>query len=320
MSLAKRLRAVVRFDEIHERITRPHRQTNHARIIASSNELGWEGLHLEVGTNTGCDIDELMVNGHYVGLHLNDRPITISTRTAGHWCDTIMVPHSLWIHPEGTPFSARHSSFSHWAAAVIDGAFLDSVMGRHHELQASVIVEDKLLTHSLFALIDQLMDIDPRVVRNTSLSSSLIHSFVLALGSRQGVPAIPLPQNGGIAPWQIKALRIWLGENIGSALSVEAMAARVGLSVAHFAREFKRSTGVTPWNYVVELRVNLARELLLQGNSANGVALRCGFADQSHLCRAIRAHFGVSPREIAMFASRRSKLPGRAEHGLSPSR
>jgi len=309
MTLAKRLRTVVRCDEIQERITRPHRQTDHARIIASSSALGWEGLHLEVGTNTGCDIDELMVNGHYIGLLLNDQPMTISTRTADHWCETIMVPHSLWIHPEGTPFSARHSSVSHWAAAVIDGAFLDSVMGRHHELRASVIVEDKLLTHSLFALIDQLTDSDPQVVRNTLLSRSLIHSFVLALGSRQGVPAIPLPQNGGIAPWQIKALRGWLDENIGSALSVDAMAARVGLSVAHFAREFKRSTGVTPWNYVVELRVSVARKLLLQGNNANAVALRCGFADQSHLCRAMRAHFGVSPRDIAMFANRRSKLP-----------
>lgn len=297
VSSAVRQRAGLRFDECPDRLTAP--RPSHTHIIASSDGLGWEGVHLEVGTNLGCDIDEVMVDGHFVGMQLNDQPLAIGTRSAGLWSETIMPSQSLWIHPEGRPFSAHHSLFSRWAGVVIDGAFLDYVMGQHFELRPCFVVEDKVLSHSLCALVSQISDADTQMLRNTALSTSLIHSFVLALGSRHGVPAPPLPHNGGLAPRQIKALRLWLDENIGSTLRVDAMAARVGLSVAHFAREFKRSTGMTPWNYVVELRLKLAYSLLIQGENAKDIAYRCGFADQSHLCRAVRAHFGVSPRELA---------------------
>src|SRR3546814_3468237 len=53
---------------------------SHAQITASSGGLGWKGLYLEVGTNFGCNVDELMVDGHFIGLQLNSESILISTR------------------------------------------------------------------------------------------------------------------------------------------------------------------------------------------------------------------------------------------------
>ena len=310
VSLASRPRADLRFDESIERIASLH--PGHAKVIASPDGLGWEGLHLEVCTNFGYHGDELMVDGHYVGIHLNDEPIVIGRRTAaGDWCETIMPSQSLWIHPEGTPFSARHSSFSRWAGVVIDGEYLDSVMGQHCELRAGYVVEDRLLSHLLCTLVSQICDVAAGTAPNKALSTSLIHTFVLALGCRQGVPAPPLLHYGGIAPRQIKVLKAWLDQNIGSPLSVEAMAARVGLSTAHFAREFKRSIGMTPWAYVVDLRLNLAHKLLFEGKNVHDVAAHCGFADRSHLCRAFRARFGVSPRELAA----RANCPGDVDEG-----
>ncbi|MDB5970126.1 MAG: hypothetical protein JWQ90_2576 [Hydrocarboniphaga sp.] len=267
----------------------------HARIAASSEGLGWSGMFLEVGTNYGCEVDELMVDGHYVGIQLNEEAIRILTRGVGDWKTLLMPSRSLWIHPEGTPFSVRHSLRSRWAGAVIDGRFLDSVLGHHHQLRAGYVVEDELLSHLLLALIGQLDAGAPQAAGDTALSASLIHSFVLALGKRHGIPAPPLPINGGIAPYQLKALLSWVQAHISSALTVEAMAARVGLSVAHFAREFKRSMGSTPWAYVLEQRLIMARDLLLQGTAPGTVAHQCGFADQSHLCRAVKTRFGLTP-------------------------
>ena len=73
------------------------------------------------------------------------------------------------------------------------------------------------------------------------------------------------------------------------------MAERVGLSAAHFSREFKRSTGNTPWEHVVQLRLEGARQLLESGESASEAALRFGFSDQSHLSRLFKLKYGVTP-------------------------
>ncbi len=277
------------------------RVLDHARITASSETFGWKGVLLEVGENNGCEVDELMVDGHYVGIQLNDAPISVSIRpqSSQHWTDTQMPSHTLWIHPEGTPFSIRHTIYSYWAGAVINGDFLDSVLGAHHELRGGWGVDDPLLAHQLLSLIELLRDQRPGgAAHDGRLSASLLSSFALALGRRHGVQASALPQNGGIAPRQLKTLLAWVQEHLETPLTVEAMAARTGLSTAHFSREFKRSMGVTPWAYVIELRLQAAHDLLKQGQAVGDVAHRCGFADQSHLSRAMRARYGQSPGEI----------------------
>src|SRR3546814_13416882 len=77
------------------------------------------------------------------------------------------------------------------------------------------------------------------------------------------------------------------------------MSQRVSLSNAHFSREFKRSVGSTPWAYVMERRLMLAHQKLREGCSVSSVAYHCGFADQSHLSRAIRSRYGISPGELS---------------------
>jgi AraC-like DNA-binding protein len=277
----------------------------HAQISASSEGLGWKGLYLEVGTNFGCDVDELMVDGHFVGLQLNDEPILISTRAnAGSWVETVMPPRTLWLHPEGTPFSIRHALRSYWAGAVIDGPFLDSVLGCHHELRPSYVVRDEVLSHALLAVIELLRQEHESGPGDPEVAAAMIRSFVLALGKRHGAPAPPIPTGGSIAEHQLKALLAWIERNLGRALTVDAMAQRVGLSVAHFSREFKRSMGATPWAYVMERRLQLAHEQLRMGSPVACVAHDCGFADQSHLSRAIRARYGVAPSGILGKAAR----------------
>ena len=209
-----------------------------------------------------------------------------------------MPPRTLWLHPEGTPFSIRHALRSYWAGAVIDGPFLDAVLGCHHELQHSYVVRDEVLSHMLLAMIELLRQEHLSGPGDPAISAALIRSFVVALGKRHGAPAPPIPTGGSIVDHQLKALLVWIERNLGRALTVEAMAQRVGLSAAHFSREFKRAMGSTPWAYVMERRLQLAHERLRQGSAVATVAHDCGFADQSHLSRAIRGRYGVSPTEI----------------------
>ena len=75
---------------------------------------------------------------------------------------------------------------------------------------------------------------------------------------------------------------------------------RAGYSEFHFARLFKAATGKTPGAYVMRLRVERADRLIRASRrdeavTLAGVALDCGFSDQSHMTRSYRRAFGVTP-------------------------
>ena len=81
--------------------------------------------------------------------------------------------------------------------------------------------------------------------------------------------------------------------------SVQALALRCGMSPSRFIRRFTAITGVTPGAYRLNLRLNAARHLLAQGQPLAAVAHQMGFADQSHMQRAFKAHHALTPGNYA---------------------
>ena len=74
-----------------------------------------------------------------------------------------------------------------------------------------------------------------------------------------------------------------------------ALADVCGMSPYHLIRVFRRAVGVTPYAYLVQLRVNRAQAMLCQGLSVADVAYSCGFSDQAHLTRTFKKSVGVPP-------------------------
>jgi len=84
----------------------------------------------------------------------------------------------------------------------------------------------------------------------------------------------------------------------GRELSLDEIAAQAYLSPFHFARLFKRITGVTPLSYLSHLRIERARELLATTDmSVIEISQRVGYASQSHFAKVFKAVTGLNPRD-----------------------
>ena len=85
-------------------------------------------------------------------------------------------------------------------------------------------------------------------------------------------------------------------ENIEFPISPSVLAADVIMSTRQLERLFRRYLNRSPKRYYMELRLNRARNLLMQTDmSVINVALACGFTSPSHFSKCYRSHFGTTP-------------------------
>ena len=76
-----------------------------------------------------------------------------------------------------------------------------------------------------------------------------------------------------------------------------------GMSRYALARHFRACLGTSPYRYLVMRRLDRARALIRRGTPLAETALRCGFADQSHMTRQFRQAYGLSPGRFAALAA-----------------
>ena len=103
---------------------------------------------------------------------------------------------------------------------------------------------------------------------------------------------------GGLGSARLRRIKELVHAKMEDDLSLDEMAQSIGLSTAHFARMFRRSTGETPHQFVLRQRVERAKAMLRAPNArVLDVAVACGFKTQQHFAQVFRDVRGISPTE-----------------------
>lgn len=122
-----------------------------------------------------------------------------------------------------------------------------------------------------------------------AMTAHIAHAY----GGMDQIQVIP---RSGLAPWQERRAKEMMTACLHEDLPLSRVAIECGLSVRHFSRAFRLSTGLPPHRWLMKQRVARARELLkARVLSLADVAHFCGFADQSHFTRVFTAIVGRSP-------------------------
>jgi AraC-like DNA-binding protein len=101
-----------------------------------------------------------------------------------------------------------------------------------------------------------------------------------------------------LSPSQKRRIVAYIRANLTSNISVTELAGLVHMSPSHFSRVFKASFGVTPYQFVMQERIEGAKGMLAGSRqSASHVSTAFGFASQSHFVKVFRHFTGVTPKQ-----------------------
>ena len=155
-------------------------------------------------------------------------------------------------------------------------------------------MRDDVLRHVVAVLGPALRRPDAASVAFVDNVASALRTYLAK--SRGGAHSVVSSRPGSLPAWKERRVKELMRLEIANRLSLERLASECGLSVRHFTRTFRLSTGMSPHRYLLGLRLEKARQLLLDpAVPLQEVAMSCGFADQSHFTRAFSAVEQTSP-------------------------
>ena len=107
----------------------------------------------------------------------------------------------------------------------------------------------------------------------------------------------PKQYNGGLPPSKLQAAIDYIQANLEYKISLDTLGRVTKISPYHFARLFRQSTGFTPYQYVLQQRIELGKQLLRQEQlQISEISIICGFANQSSFTTTFRKLVGVTPK------------------------
>ncbi len=171
-------------------------------------------------------------------------------------------------------------------------------MGRNDPRRVEIVkqfnIHDPLIEQIGLSLVGEL---ESGGVAGRVYAESLAWTLVLHLLRLSSTASLlPASSQRRLTQRQLSIVEDYICDRIDQDMPLKELAVSIGMSVSHFCRLFKQSTGLAPHQYVIACRVERAKSLLLdEERTIAQVAHAVGFTDQSHLNRHFKHLLGIPP-------------------------
>ncbi len=157
--------------------------------------------------------------------------------------------------------------------------------------------DDPTLRSTLSKLQGLLVDPDPV---DATYGETLGLTAALELARLQfKAPGARVPDSGRLGSAQTKLVLEFIRENLHRDISLSDLAGVAGLSRFHFTRAFKRTTGFSPYQFILSARVERAKSSLANSDkSMLEISQSLGFGNQSQFTTAFRKLAGITPSQF----------------------
>ena len=257
-----------------------------------------QGCGLIHNIHPACEYEEHTVRQHAIAVHLMPEPN--SKRRLGNTekventniGDVAIVPSGVnhWQRiekpSEGILLTVEPQQLSNFAYEIVRP---DSI-----ELLPTFAQPDPLI-HGIALNLKQVLDSE---YKDFLYVESLFNALIYHLLRNYSTSTIRVKQySDGLSQQKLQTSIDYIQANLEAKIKLDDLAQLTNISSYYFCRLFKRSTGLTPYRYVLQQRIELGKRLLKQEDLPIAeISLTCGFANQSSFTTAFHKLVGVTPK------------------------
>ncbi len=281
--------------------------------LLSSARAGWSSLLVRTYREPdACTLSLPAVPDPLVIVHYSEAYTWLERKLAGKTAHTHVGKGSIWFIPPEEPSQWQWKNRSAGKIATLhlhlDHAQLQQVAeqaagtdSRYVELLDRFPVQDALLESIGLSLKGELETGNPggRLYADTAgqmLAVQLLrHHATLRHRIRE--------YNGGLPAFRLNRVIEFIHAHLDEEISLDTLGKLAEMSPYHFARLFKQSTGKSPYQFVIGLRMEKARQLLRETRlNVTQVAFQVGYGSVNQFFEAFRRYTGTTPLNYPRYA------------------
>jgi AraC family transcriptional regulator len=271
----------------------------HAPVL-SSQSIGWKGLLFQGFNHPGHEIPEYVLPHHMVivgrrqGIHQENRiDGKFYRRDSSIAGDALIVPAGVTnatVWKENAEFSLLTL-----CPKFVSEVAHESIDPNRVELIPQFAAFDPLI-HQLGLSLKADLEAGCPIGKIFGESAAVMLAARLLQQHSIRIAKLASDEHG-LSSYTLRQVLAYIRSHLSEDLSLIDLAQVSGMSPYYFLRLFKQSMHVTPRQYIIQMRIDLAKELLRSRElSIADISLRCGFTSQSHFTNVFRQLVGITPK------------------------
>ena len=272
--------------------------TNLPASVVFKRKAAWDGIRLEhIRLNSG-ELPKHRHQEHTILISLTDGCRAELATSNGGMRGT-QSRGNICVLPSGLEHQATLEGQSEHLALYLDPTVIrrataDAALPDNFEIVERYTRHDPVISNVGMALLGEL---ESQGLSGRLYAESLSNVLAVHLLRYYTNEKVPAPRfHGGLSGQKLRQVTDFIAENYANDIKLPELAHVAGMSSFHFAREFKRTTGTTPHQYLIKFRVERAKAFLSNDElPLIEVGLRSGFSHQSHFTRLFRKVTGTTP-------------------------
>lgn len=279
-------------------------KTTTAVPVTFKRKAAWEGIRLEHYLLPVGELPEHQHSDHVVMISLTEGARGEIRTASGTRISGTQHSGNVCVLPSGLAHTARLENPSEHLAMYLDPSIVRRAAAESRVSGSLEVIERCTASDGVISAIGKALlgELESEGLSGRLYAESLSNVLAVHLLRHYTTGGSdPQRATGGLSAQKLKHVMDFVAANYGSDVRLAELANVASMSEFHFSREFKRTTGTTPHQYLIKFRVEQAKALLAKAElPLTEVGLQSGFSHQSHFTRLFRRLTGTTPQSYRL--------------------